>query len=273
MSTQFKHILVPYDNSASAEKALNKAISLSKVFSARITVAYVENSKSKKDSAEKVRKLTEELEQKTGIEFFFIHPKGKVFKEIVRSAEDVEADLIIMGTHGTSGFEEFWIGSVAFRVVSSASVPVITIQETYTKSEFKKIVLPIDHSVETRQKIPMAITMAKYFDAEVHLFLTSKFTADEMITKVVQYGKQCKKMLREAGINCIAESKFGGNIAESTINYAKANDADLIVMMAESEPSTGLFMGSNAQRLVNHSPIPVLTIHAKNLKKIGAVGY
>ena len=65
-----------------------------------------------------------------------------------------------MGTHGASGFEKLWVGSNAYRVASAAPCPVITIRETFEKETFSRILVPLDNSKETRQKIPMAIFFA-----------------------------------------------------------------------------------------------------------------
>ncbi len=54
--------------------------------------------------------------------------KGKVYKEVCQVAKEQEAFLIVIGTHGSSGFEEFWIGSNANRTVSAALTPIITIR-------------------------------------------------------------------------------------------------------------------------------------------------
>ena len=71
--------------------------------------------------------------------------KGKVYKEMCKVANEIEAFLIIIGTHGSSGFEEFWIGSNANRMVSGSSRPIITIRGGIdVGADLKKIVLPLD---------------------------------------------------------------------------------------------------------------------------------
>ncbi|RLD37333.1 MAG: hypothetical protein DRI83_04095, partial [Bacteroidetes bacterium] len=54
--------------------------------------------------------------------------EGKVYKEIVNASDETNADLVIVGTHGSSGFEEFWIGSNANKIVSATDKPIITIR-------------------------------------------------------------------------------------------------------------------------------------------------
>jgi len=195
-----------------------------------------------------------------------------VAEQIVDYATEIRADLIIMGTHGTSGVQDFFIGSNAYRVVSTSPVPVMTMRESFLKGSFDKIVVPMDDSSESRQKLPMVNMVASYFGSKVYLLATSKWDDDETKKKVIRYSEQALEMLQEVGIDSELKSVFGGNIANASMDYADQIDADLVIAMSETEPSAGLFMGTNAQRLVNHSEIPILTIHAEEVLK-GFSGY
>jgi nucleotide-binding universal stress UspA family protein len=87
--------------------------------------------------------------------------------------------------------------------------------------------------------------------------------------KVDNYSKQVQKYLDEENIPYKVESVDAENITNATIEYAKAVDADMIAIMTEQETTTAnLFLGAYAQQMVNHSPIPVLSIHAKEYVRI-----
>jgi len=265
------HILVPYDNSDASKVALHSAVSLAKRTSAKLTAVYVK----KTDNDPLANEVSIEIEQESkaaGIDILFLQPTGKMYREVVDTIEKVDADMIIMGSHGVSGFEEFWIGSNAYRVVSSASVPVITIQADFKGKTFTKLIVPIDQSKETRQKIPTVIEFARLYDSSIHLLGTTKYTDDESHQTVKRYLEQSREMLEKAGVQSSSSYSLGVNIAKATLDAAKEQHADLIVMMSESEPSSGLFMGSNAQQVVNHSPVPVLTLHPVDVA-IGIAGY
>ena len=267
----FSHILVPYDAEPSAEVALKMAAKLSQRFEATITAVYVKRNEADVLS-EQIGELLKEREQELNVKIQYLHPTGRMFKEVVRVIDEVDADLVIMGTHGTSGVEEFWIGSNAYRVVSSCTVPVITIQPTFKRAQFKKIVVPIDQSKETRQKIPMVAQLAHYFGSEIHLVGTTKYSDEESARTVRQYVDQSVTLLAREGIEVQTKVEVGTNIVKCTLDYAESIDADLVIMMSESEPSSGLFMGSNAQQLVNHSKIPVMTLQPVEVG-IGITGY
>ncbi len=122
MITTFSQILIAFDGSASSLKALDMALIMAKTFTARVSLVHVVNAENGMQETE----LQEKVKQKSveaGINIHYISKKGKVFKEIVHAAKEINADLIVMGAHGLTGFQEFWIGSNAFRVASSFPLP------------------------------------------------------------------------------------------------------------------------------------------------------
>lgn len=191
--------------------------------------------------------------------------EGKVFKEIVKESEDPDVFLVVAGTHGASGFEEFWIGSNASRIVSAVSKPIITIRTGVEVSrELNKIVLPLDSTVETRQKVPFTSYIARIFDAEIHILGVYTSKVKDLTSKVDKYAEQVMKHLEEENIKHVYENILAENVTDSTIGYAHKIDANLISIMTEQEKTTkNLWLGPYAQQMVNHSPFPVLSIHPK----------
>lgn len=193
--------------------------------------------------------------------------KGKVYKEIVQAAEEVDAFLIVVGTHGASGFEEFWIGSNANRIVSAAERPIITIRGGIDMNiPISRIVMPIDSTVESRQKVPFTTLLAKYYKAEIHVLTLFSSPLEELRDVVREYVNQVKLYLTENQIKHTVVELEADNLTDITIDYAIKIDANLISIMDEQETTTAnIWLGPYAQQMVNHSPIPVLCIHAKDL--------
>lgn len=191
--------------------------------------------------------------------------EGKVYKELCREAELEEADLIIVGTHGSSGFEEFWIGSNANKIVSATQLPVITIREGIDINiPLNRIVLPIDSTVDTRQKVPFTSYLAKIHDAEIHVLAVYTTRVEEVRSRVNRYIQQVLEYLEDEGVKYVTAEVDAENVTTSTIEYAQKVNANMIAIMTEQERTTAnLWLGPYAQQMVNHSPIPVLSIHAK----------
>ncbi len=198
--------------------------------------------------------------------------KGKIYEEIVRVANELDAFLIIIGTHGSSGFEEFWIGSNANRIVSATDRPVITIRGGVDISRsIKIIVMPIDNTIESRQKVPMTALLAKYFGAEIHILALFSADVEEIKETVREYVNQVKIYLAENQVDFKVIEIIADNLTDSTIEYAIRVNANLISIMDEQEITTAnLWLGPYAQQMVNHSPVPVLSIHAKDFTMGGS---
>lgn len=260
-----KHLLVPFDGSPSSKIALKKAVLTAKIFKAEITVCFIKKDKTDEAKVVEIKAFLEEFMSGKYAKYNFIERKGRVYKEISHLEKELDIDLIMMGTHGIKGFQEFWIGSNSFRVVSASNCPVITMQEIAYPEAFQKILLPLADSDETRQKIPYVAKLAAGFDAEVVVFCVSRDKDEEVKRKLHAYAHQAQQYFDKLGVKHSFDESFGKNIAEECINYSKINGVDLISIMTETESSGSLFLGTYAQQLVNHSPIPVLAIHNRSI--------
>lgn len=193
--------------------------------------------------------------------------EGKVYTEIVDAAEESNADLVVVGTHGSSGFEEFWIGSNANKIVSATDKPIITIRGGVDiQRSLNKIVLPLDSTVETRQKLPFTTELAKIHDAVVYVLAIYTTKVQAVRYRVDTYTDQVIEYLEEEGVRYVRDAVEADNLTNSTIGYAERIDANMISIMTEQERTTAnLWLGPFAQQMVNHSPYPVLSIHPKEL--------
>jgi nucleotide-binding universal stress UspA family protein len=140
----FKRIVVALDGSSCAAHALEVAVALAKVEGSKIAVCSIVNplpvfgmSSSAAGAAltageacaqDIIDRATATLAT-AGILAEAKVILGEPASEIVRYAEDVHADLIVIGTHGRSGIKRVFVGSVAEGVLRSASVPVVTVRE------------------------------------------------------------------------------------------------------------------------------------------------
>jgi nucleotide-binding universal stress UspA family protein len=179
--------------------------------------------------------------------------------------------MIVVGTHGASGFEEFWIGSNANKIVAASPCPVITIRGGVDiKRPLSRIVLPIDSTLETRQKATFTGYLAKKHDAIVHILALYTTKVKAIRQNVDLYAKQVALHFDEEGVKYQFAGIEADNISDAMIEYARKIDANLISIMTEQESSTSnLWMGPYAHQTVNHSPMPVLSIKPKQVLATG----
>ncbi|MBP9185724.1 MAG: universal stress protein [Bacteroidia bacterium] len=255
MATHINKIIVPVDTSSNSTMALKAALSLALAYKASLYVHHVSEETSSDEVKQKVASVLGSTPHT------YSESKGSVYKEIIIKSLDVNADLIVMGTHGNTGFQEFWLGSNANKVVSSAKCPVLTIRNDARSTDFKNIVVPMDTSFESRQKVPAAIDLALALKGSIHILGVSTSKDKEAEHIVGNYSRQASDSISDHNIPCTIEKRLGGNITNTTIAYAEEIKADLIVIMTEQEPQIGsFFLGKFAQQMVNNSPVPVICV-------------
>jgi len=196
--------------------------------------------------------------------------KGKVYKVINNAAKEKGSFLIVIGTHGSSGFEEFWIGSNANRIVSSSNLPIITIRSGVDiNHQLKTIIMPFDSTKSTRQKLPITSLLAKYFDSEIHIIGLYTSKQDDLRHRINTYVKQAEDYLKENLIRYRTLFLESDNITDTVLDYAQKVEANLISIMTEQETSTyNLWLGPFAVQMVNHSSFPVLSVHSEKYQYI-----
>lgn len=193
--------------------------------------------------------------------------KGKVYFEIAQLAKQYDADLVVVGTHGVTGYEEFWIGSNAYRTVTNAPCPVVSVRQQFDFSgSMKNIVLPIDNTPQTLQKVPATAQIAKLFNATVHVLALYSTSIHTLQNKVDKTAEKVFQELRGSGIKCRKKSLMGTNITQATIEYANKVNAEMIAIMTEQETTvSNILLGEYAQQMVNNSSVPVLSVHPKEV--------
>ena len=273
-------ILVPVDYSDQSLVALEQAAQLSKAFHSKVHILNViagdhsirklfmddfEGSKIEGSVKERLEKLSKETAQEYDIEVTHGVAHGKIYEQIVSAADVLGASFIVMGTNGSVGLKGKFIGSNALRVVRESKIPVITIKGKSHRKGCQNIVLPLDLTKETREKVSKAVTFAKMFGSTVRV-VSVLLTADEFIVnRLTRQLDQVKKFLVGEGVDCTAEiikdTKGGHSLAEGIIDYAGKCKGDLIMIMTQQENDfTDFFIGSTSQGIINKSEIPVLSI-------------
>jgi nucleotide-binding universal stress UspA family protein len=278
-SFNVKKILIPLDFSETALLALEHGTNMASLFNADIILLHVitpnwaayniENMPMpidvmqylEENTLQKLNQISKEISHKQNIQVATVYETGLVAPTIVSAAEKSKADLILMGTHGISGFSERFIGSNAYRVVNDSQCPVITVQSHATKTGFKNIVLPIDLSVYSNQKVNHAVELAKLYGSSIHILGLTTGREEGEIEKLKIKLDEIAEFIENKGLIQDTRINTGVNYAKLTMSYAEQINADLIIIMTEwEEHVTGPFIGPFARQIVNHSKIPVMSI-------------
>ena len=279
-------ILVPVDYSDQSIIALDQAAELSKAFHSKIHILNViagdhsirkffrddvREAEIEKGVKEKLEELATEVSEKFDLEVTHGVAHGKIYDQIVNAADVLDARFIVMGTNGSVGLKGKFIGSNALRVVRESKVPVITIKGKSHRKGCQNIVLPLDLTKETKEKVARAVEFAKMFGSTIRV-VSVLLTNDEFIVnRLTRQLDQVKKYLEGQGVDSTAEiikdTKGGSSLSDGIIDYAGKCKGDVIMIMTQQEDdSDDYFIGSTSQGIINNSDIPVLSI-IPSLKK------
>jgi nucleotide-binding universal stress UspA family protein len=213
------------------------------------------------DTSKKLKELGEQVLNDTGIKVNTEVKVGKVYEEIVHLASETKASLIVMGTQGPIGLKKRFLGSNASRVVRAAECPVITIKGKNHRPGCKNILLPLDLTKETKEKVNEAIELAKLFKSVIHIVTIVESNDEFIMNRLTRQMEQVKIFVENEGIACTTEFADGSDVAGEVIKTAQRVDADLIMVMTQKEVGwVNLFLAPAAQDIINLSEIPVLAI-------------
>ena len=275
-----KTIIVPIDFSEHSDYALNAAAILAKEQNAKIIAlhmlelstvhAYGEETQSKHiERALFYTKLAEkkfqEFLQKDYLQGVSVTPlirHFKVFSELGEVAAENNADLVVMGSKGSSGLSEFFIGSNTEKVVRYSEIPVLVVKSKPINWDVKKVVFATDFSEEAIPSFSKSIELLESLNAEVQMLYVNVpgegFRAtDEMEWAVESFLEQAEGNLdRVDDVHFIADKSAEKGI----LKYAKKTDANIVAVTTHGR--TGLarfFEGSVSEDLVNHADFAILS--------------
>lgn len=182
----------------------------------------------------------------------------KVTEGIIDASIKNQVDLIVMGSHGTSGFEELMVGSNAEKVVRLSEIPVLIIKNGTTRFQPNNFVFASDFSEETKNPFRKMIEFAKIFDSNLFLVMIctpNSFKTTAKAEKIMRY------FIADFDIeNYSCHIYNDTNVENGIVNFAESVNADLIGICTHGR--TGLahfFNGSIGEDIVNHVLKPVIT--------------
>jgi nucleotide-binding universal stress UspA family protein len=263
-----KLIVVPWDFSHVAENALAHAVKISRMVNNDICLLHIVSSgitpKAYAEKTTHLKRLIEENGRKYNVPIVYHISKGSIFSAIAEFANEKEANLVVMGTHGMKGMQKL-TGSWALKVIVKSKIPFIVVQDPPADQErYHNIVFPVDFRGENKEKIKMAIFMGKYFDSKVHM-LVSVSTDKNILKKTKTNLNFAIKYLIQNNIDYEIHDMPKGKIAEQTIDFAQKINADLILIVTTKNITFADYLvGASEQYIIaNSSRIPVCCVNPK----------
>lgn len=284
MSGTNQTVLIPIDLADESLSQLELSYPNLKYLAEKVILLYVfekhnfpgtEEEKSLKISQydEQLGEIAKDIRMKTGLETRPVVQTGKPAEEILKAAESYNASLIAISTNTSpdDNDKKRSIGNTVSRVIRESKIPVFSFNSKVKLHKIKKILLPLDLTAETRQKVTNAIQMAKRLHASIAVVsVFYSLSYEDIRDQLEEQLKQVKNFINEANLFCTTEliEEDGGAsmMPHAILKYAEKIDANLIMIMTQQENKlVEFFIGSSALTIVRHSKIPVVSIIPKEL--------
>lgn len=198
---------------------------------------------------------------------------GKVYDQIIEVSKSLNCNYIVIGVNDADKENDSHVlGSNASRVVRTSEIPVITVNNTIVK-EIKTVILPLDLTKETQQKVAKAIQFAKLTNAKIKI-VTALLTDDPSIVSVLQHQIGfVEKFIKENYGNVSADFVFGNHdddtLSGLVLKFSEENNGDIIVVMTQQETKLmKLFMGTTALDIIYNSHVPVFSVVPKEINRL-----
>jgi nucleotide-binding universal stress UspA family protein len=186
----------------------------------------------------------------------------KVFSEVNDVAQEHEADLIVMGSHGASGIKEFFVGSNTEKVVRNAEIPVLVVKNDLPSINFDNVVFATDFAEECIKPYLNATKMFDSLGSDMKLLYVNQ--PNENFRSSVEIEQRIAEFLQKADGNLANLDKVAYqadySVEQGVLNYANKLGADLIAIPTHGRKGvTHFFSGSIGEDIANHSALPVIT--------------
>jgi nucleotide-binding universal stress UspA family protein len=298
--TMFTRLFVPLDNSSLAEQALPTAQSLAKIAGAALELVYVHEPEAFGGYADEavhaarrsteesyVRAMADEIRNGTGVTVHGHLATGVPADAICASAQEMGADLIVMTTHGRTGFNRAWIGSVADAVVREASIPVLLLRPRDMQSgmkealPLKRVLVSVDGSTNSERILESAAALAKCLDGRIIVvevvapiplmipdatlaYTTLPAISDAEATEAVvraaigRLGGLSSRLHQLGVLNVETYVKVSRFPAQAIIDAARLHSADVIAMTTTGRGASRLLIGSVTDKVMRATHLPLL---------------
>jgi nucleotide-binding universal stress UspA family protein len=288
-------LVVPTDGSDHAERAAEHALSVARLFDATVHLINVVNvqdagglfsaggvdeefiGRLEDEARETISEVETLAESDDDVRTAVV--RGKPSDGILDYADENDADLVFMGTHGRTGLNRYVTGSVTERVVRLADVPVFTVRATERSvigDGYDDILIPTDGSACASAAIDHGLAIAEQYDATVHAVSVVNIEAlmssdevpgrsqilDHLEEQAEKATEAVAERAREAGLDATTAVR-NGIPARSLIDYADETDIDLVAMGTHGR--TGFeryFLGSTTAKVVRTADMPVLSVRS-----------
>jgi nucleotide-binding universal stress UspA family protein len=299
------HILCPVDFSEISQHALDHAAAIARWYGARLTLLYVFANFPGMDVPPLVLEPPDRERLMAGMRGmaaavppevpvdFRIEEAPYVHEEILAQVAATHADLLVLGTHGRSGFQRLFLGSVTEKVIRKAPCPTLVVPPRAphvpagAPIQFRRILCPVDFSASALDALAYAINMAEEADAQLTLLHVVEFQPP-LVEAPMMPALELSRVHEAASADargrlhalipdaartyCTVETAVvKGRAYREILQQATERQCDLIVMGVHGRSAVDLLVfGSTTHHVVRASACPVLIVRPTQAPRMGS---
>ena len=263
-------ILIPIDFSKQSLIAIEQSYNLAKYTHCKIIVMHA-SPNSNHEHQKDLEEIVANIKKDAGIDAEFLNLKGDIYELIDPKAEELGCGLIVIGLDTQVRFRSFLGGTNVSKFIKNAPCPVITMRSKDNRNVCSNILMPIDLSAESREKVGIAVQLAKYYKATIKIVSVFSPSDEKYENELLPYLNQVKKYIKDRGVACTNKFIPSNTPAEAIVAYANNNDCDLIVLMNKKDLSIGeMFGGAVSTKIIETSNVPVLSVNPMKRESISS---
>jgi len=299
----YKTIILPLDGSPFAELAISTAADIARRTGADLVLVRVHESylyedmdyllaedQSRRDQDEYLAQIAERVEAEFGLEAERTLLEGPIVSSICKFAEGLQSPLIVISTHGRTGFSRLWLGSVADAIARHASSPVLMLRHDAGVAStgasphlVKRVLVPLDGSDLAETALAPATALTRHYGARLTLLRVvtplvvpapvyamplvlppERFEDTEAArfdaAKNYLVAVAARLRLEDRDLLVEADARIGESVAPTILQGAEAHQIDTVVMATHGRGASRLMVPSVADKILRGGPEAVLLV-------------
>lgn len=265
-------VLVPVDLSEGSLAALDTAVCIAKKLKASLHVLHVDEnnfqimenmgtSSFSNNAADVISALMGAIQHAHDIRPSVVMEEGNVAEIIIKTSFLNHAGLIVMGSHGASGFRDGFIGNNTYNVIKHASCPVLAIPQKKKINGFRRILFPIRPVTGALMPYEVVSLFTNPDTVMEVMGLTYRSIIDASGSVLDTIVGEIREQLQKDRVIVRPLWSEGSNIAEEILKYANNTNPDLVIVTSALDvTSKPKYVGPHAQKIIHCSKVPVLSI-------------
>lgn len=273
---------MPVDFSRESTCAIDHAAAMAKIFGYQIFLLNIISGRQKvlerkTEARRKLNRLSKQLAKDSGLLVTQLLKTGQVIPVICETAEQLNVDFIVIGASKQKGVRHL-VGSYPYKLVCAASVPTLVVKDRHEHLGYHNIVIPIDFTRRSTQKVTQAAKFSRFFGARIRVF---GFLSSQNKAKIINKEALLKSVTdffaqNDAPVTADLMVNSDYSWPEALLRFAEEVHADLIMIVAEKgNRIQEIFTQNYAERILDRAEVPVLSIvpREKDIKAESAAGH